>query len=158
MDIIQLVEEIEDLIENAGAVPFSKKVMIDADELYDIIHDMRQNLPEEIKQANWVTEERDRILDEARLESENIISGAQGQADSIINSARDQANQMVGDHEIVAEAREKAQSIQANAEQAARNMQLQSIAYVDDILAKSQENLHKVMSVIEENRDELRKN
>lgn len=158
MDIIQLVEEIEDLIENAGSVPFSKKVMIDADELYDIIHDMRQSLPEEIKQANWITEERDRILDEARLESENIVSEANKEADNIINEARQHAIKMVDSHEIVQEAREKAQTIQANAEQAARSMHLQSIEYVDEILAKSQASLEKVMTVIEDNRAELRKN
>lgn len=158
MDIIQLVEEIEDLIENAGAVPFSKKVMVDADELYEILHDIRQNLPEEIKQANWVAEEKDRILQEADVEAQTIAKAAHTEAENIIKNARSKAEEMVSDHQIVNEARTQAQSIQASAEQAARNMQLQSISYVDELLSKSQENLQRVLSVIEENRDELRKN
>lgn len=157
MDIIQLVEEIEDLIENAGSVPFSNKVMIDADELYDILHDMRQSLPEEIKQANWISEEKDRILDEAKSEADTIISNANNEHDNIIKSAREQANQMVSEHQIVSEARDMAQNIHSEAVQSAREMQVQSITYVDDLLANAQNNLQNTLNVIDENRNELRK-
>lgn len=158
MDIIQLIEEIEDLIEDAGSVPFSKKVMIDADELYDIIHELRQNLPEEIKQANWITEEKDRILQEAQREADSIVTQAEIEKDKIENEARQKFEQMVNEHEIVVEARNKGQMVQAKAEQAARTMKMQSITYVDDMLSQTQERLKNVLSVLEENREELRKN
>lgn len=158
MDIVQLIEEIEDLIEDSGSVPFSKKVMVDADELYDIIHEMRQNLPEEIKQAAWITEERERILSEAQREADVVISEAQKESERIVEEARQKFEGMVNEHEVVIEARNKAQSLQAKAEQAARTMKIQSITYVDDILAQTQERLKGVLNVLEENREELRKN
>ncbi len=158
MDTVQLIEEIEDLIEDAGSVPFSKKVMIDADELYDIIHEMRQNLPEEIKQAAWITEERERILSEAHREADTILSDAEKESDRVLQEARQKFEAMVDDHEVVIEARNKAQSLQAKAEQAARTMKMQSITYVDDILSQTQERLKSVLGVLEENREELRKN
>ena len=61
MDLIQLIEEMEDLMDGASTVPFSKKVMVDADEVLEILTEMREALPEEIKQAQWVTEEKERI-------------------------------------------------------------------------------------------------
>lgn len=158
MDIVQLIEEIEDLIEDAGSVPFSKKVMVDADELYDIIHEMRQNLPEEIKQAAWITEERERILSEAQREADVVISEAEKESERIVEEARQKFEGMVNEHEVVIEARNKAQSLQAKAEQAARTMKIQSITYVDDILAQTQERLKGVLNVLEDNREELRKN
>jgi len=54
MEILKLIDEIEDIIENGSSVPFSSKVMIDADEIYDIISEIRIKLPDEIKQANWI--------------------------------------------------------------------------------------------------------
>lgn len=157
MDIIRLVEEIEDLIENAGSVPFSKKVMIDADELYDILHDIRKSLPEEIKQANWIAEEKERILQDAGAEASNIIENAHKEEENIIKDARSRADKMVDDHQIVQEARDKAQAIHEKAEAAARDMKVQSINYVDELLASSQTNLENVLKTISENRNELNK-
>lgn len=157
MDIIRLVEEIEDLIENAGSVPFSKKVMIDADELYDILHDIRKSLPEEIKQANWIAEEKDRILQDAGVEASNIIENAHKEEENIIKDARARADKMVDDHQIVQEARDRAQAIHEKAETAARDMKVQSINYVDELLANSQSNLENVLRTISENRNELKK-
>ena len=157
MDIIRLVEEIEDLIENAGSVPFSKKVMIDADELYDILHDIRKSLPEEIKQANWIAEEKDRILQDAGAEASNIIENAHKEEENIVKDARSRVDKMVDDHQIVQEARDKAQAIHEKAEAAARDMKVQSINYVDELLASSQTNLENVLKTISENRNELNK-
>lgn len=158
MDINQLIDEVEDLIEDASAVPFSKKVMVDADEVYDILHEMRQNLPEEIKQAAWVTEERERIIAEANREAENIISEAKRESEQVLSEAKAKFNNLVDEHEIVVEAKNRAQALQAKAEQSARTMKMQSISYVDDVLAATQDRLKNVLSVLEENREELRKN
>ncbi len=156
MDIITLIEEIEDLVEEAKSVPFSKNVMIDADQLYDIIHDMRQNLPEEIKQAAWVQEEKDRILAEATREAESIVSDANRQAGDIESQAKEQFLQLVDEHQVVVEARSKAGEIQEKAEASARTMRMESISYVDEILAKTQHELNRVVDTLEDNRRELR--
>ena len=49
MDIIKLIEEMEDILDEASTVPFSKKVMVEREELLSVLKDMRENLPEEIK-------------------------------------------------------------------------------------------------------------
>ncbi len=77
MEILKLIDEIEDIIENGSSVPFSSKVMIDADEIYDIISEIRIKLPDEIKQANWIKQERQRILAEAQKEADTIVSEAE---------------------------------------------------------------------------------
>ena len=47
-------------------MPFTNKVMIEQEDLLDIIKEIRLKLPEDLKQAKWVSEERDRILEEAQ--------------------------------------------------------------------------------------------
>lgn len=58
MDVLQIIEEIEDLLDEASTVPFSKKVMVDTDEVFHLLQQIRQGLPGEIKQAQWVNEEK----------------------------------------------------------------------------------------------------
>ena len=62
MEIFQLLDNLEDLIENSKKVPLSDKSMIDKDEILEVLKEIRLKLPDELKQAKWVKEERERIL------------------------------------------------------------------------------------------------
>ena len=55
----------EYLLHHARHVPFSAQVMVDEDEVMDLIDQLRFNLPDEIKQANWTVQEQQRIISEA---------------------------------------------------------------------------------------------
>ena len=76
--ITDLILEMEDIMDEASSVPFSKKIAVDPDEIYEILNEMKDSLPEEIKQAQWVTDEKDRILSEASAEADNRLSQAEG--------------------------------------------------------------------------------
>ena len=66
MEIFTLLETIEDLLENSKKVPFSNKSIVDKDEILDVIKEIRLKLPDDLKQAKWVKEERTRIIQEAK--------------------------------------------------------------------------------------------
>ena len=66
MEIFTLLETLEEIIENSKKMPFTNKVMIEQEDLLDIIKEIRLKLPEDLKQAKWVSEERDRIKSEAK--------------------------------------------------------------------------------------------
>ena len=70
MEIFTLLETLEDMLEKSRAVPFSSKCIVDKEEILDIIKEVRLKLPEELKQAKWVKEERQRILVEAQNEAD----------------------------------------------------------------------------------------
>ena len=73
MEIFTLLETLEDMLEKSRNVPFSGKSVVDKEEILDIIKEIRLKLPEELKQAKWVKEERQRILVEAQNEADEII-------------------------------------------------------------------------------------
>jgi hypothetical protein len=95
MDILYLVDRLEELLNGAWHVPLTSNVMIDEDELLDIIDQMRMSVPEEVKQAKRIQQERDRLIAQAQEEKERIIG-----------LAREDGQAMLDDHEIrkVAEA------------------------------------------------------
>lgn len=125
MEILSLLEALEDAIESGMSVPFSGKCMVDRDEVLELIQDIRLKLPDDIKQAKWITKERSRILAEAQQEADNIIKNAENRIAS-----------MVDEHEISRKAYEQAEVIITNAKKNAREIRLGTREYADNILAK----------------------
>lgn len=145
MEIFEILETLEDVVEKAMNVPLSGKCLVDREELLEIIKEIRLKLPDDIKQAKWVKEERQRILMEAQKEADVMIKNAEGTIMS-----------MVDEHEITKKAYEQANEIIANAQQNAREIRLGTREYADSILNKVEEILKETIDVIETNRDELK--
>ncbi len=156
MDIIQLIEEIEDLVDDAQSVPFSKKVMIEPDEIYEILKEMRTSLPEEIKQANWINDEKDRIISEAQSEADQEKAEARKEIERANDEAHQRYASLVNEHEITKEATRIGEEIVAKAEQNARTLKMQSITYVDEMLGQTQDSLKHLLTILEDNRNELK--
>jgi len=145
MDVLKLIEEIEDILESSSTVPFSSKVMIDADEIYEIISEIRIRLPDEIKQANWIKEERQRILAEAQKE-----------ADTMLNEVELRIEELIEQDEITKEAKKRAEEIITKAQDNAKEIRLGTLEYADSILLETQEDLKNLIETLTENREELR--
>ena len=81
MNISEILEQMEDVMESAWSMPLTGgKSVVDVGQLKDLIHDIRANLPEEIRQAQALMENRQKVLDEAKQEADRIIRQAQAQA------------------------------------------------------------------------------
>ena len=93
MEIFTLLDELEDLLERSRNLPFSAKTIVDKDEVLDLLKEIRLKLPDELKQAKWVKEERQRILVEAQKE-----------ADDIVKEAENRIIAMIDEHEITKKA------------------------------------------------------
>lgn len=145
MDILNLLERIEDIIEEASKFPLSNKVMIDKDEILEVINEIRLKLPDEINRASWVAKERQRILNEA-----------QSEADELIEKVQDQQRYLIEDNEITKQAQKYANQIIQEAERKANEMKFGAYSYSDEILSKLQEKIGEINSIIEQNREVLK--
>lgn len=105
MDILHLVDRLEELFNESRPIWFTHSVAMDEDRLLDLIDQMRVSIPEEIKKAQQILAQRDRILAQAQeeatrtlslardkseslLERDPIVQAAQARADQIIAQAR----------------------------------------------------------------------
>lgn len=145
MEMLSILETLEDLVEKSVSVPFSGKCMVDKEEILEIIKEIRLKLPDDIKQAKWVKEERQRILLEAQKEANNIIKDAENQISALVD-----------EHEITKKAYEQSNGIISNAQKNAREIRLGTREYADGILNKVEEILEETLQVIKENRKELK--
>ena len=111
MEIFTLLETLEEMLESSKAIPFSNKGIIDKEEMLEVIKEIRLKLPDELKQAKWVKEERQRILVEAQKE-----------ADDIVKEAENRIISMIDEHEITRKAYEQKAEIIETANEMSREI------------------------------------
>ena len=145
MEIFTFLENIEDILEKSKGVPFSNKVLVDKEEILEIISELRLKLPEELKQAKWIKEERQRILVEAQKE-----------ADDIVKEAENRIISMIDEHEITKKAYEKKAEIIETANEMSREISKGTKDYADNLLNGIEVSLQEALKIIQNNRNELK--
>ena len=142
METLELIDQLEDLIDGSPAIPLMGKSLIDKDELLDIIQEIRLKMPDDLKQAKWIKEERQRILLDAQKE-----------ASGIIKTAEDQIVTMINENEITKRATEQATEIINNANRRSKDIKMGTRQYVDDILADVEKVLERTIGSLRDNRN-----
>ena len=145
-------------MDESSSVPFSRKVSVDPDEIYELLNEMKDALPEEIKQAQWVTDEKDRIIAEAKSEADSRLNEAENEINNIKEQARNKFRQLVSENEITREARNEAERIIEEANIEADKIRQQSYAYVDRLFQGSVENFSQLANQLEKNRRTILEN
>lgn len=142
LEVMRLIEILEDTLENSFSIPFTSKCFADKEDLFETIQDIRLKMPEEIKEAQKIAADRQRI-----------ISDAEREADNIIKSAADKVTVMVSEHEISRLAEEKAREIMDNAQTEARNMRMATKEYVTNTLNGVENTLNEILIRVREDRN-----
>ncbi len=145
MEIFTLLETLEEALENSKTIPFSGKSVVDKEEFLDIIKEIRIKLPDELKQAKWVKEERERILEEAGKEAEDIVKEAENRIIS-----------MIDEHEITRKAYEQKAQIIETANEMSREISKGTKDYADNLLERIEVVLEDALKTVQNNRKELK--
>jgi len=133
MKVLELLDELDEIIEVAGKVPVVNKVMVDPNEIIEIVKEIRLELPDEIQQAQWIKNERTRILDEAKAEYETIINDAQSKAERLVEA-----------DEITIKAKARAEEILRIARENSSVMKMSILDYTDSMLYNLQEKVDQM--------------
>lgn len=144
MDIMEIIDLMEEAIEKASTVPLTGKVMIDKDEILDYIQEIRLMYPDELKEAKWVKEERQRILHEAET-----------RAEAIQKNAEETQMALIDEHEITRCAYEQANELVRNASEQAMEIKTDCDQYVDDLLTNAEERLQLLLNKIRQDRIDM---
>jgi F0F1-type ATP synthase membrane subunit b/b' len=142
-----LLLRLQELLENARAMPLSSSVMVNKEEYGELLQDAIDGLPEELRQARWLLKEREDVLERANRE-----------ADRIIEAARVRAERMVERTEVVREARRAAESIVEHGDRQAAAIRHEAEDYVDRKLAAFEVVLDRTMQQVQKGRERLQVN
>lgn len=133
MAIEEILVNMEETLENAKSIPFSDKVMVNREELFDFITDIRLKMPNEIEQSKWVLDEKNRIIQDAKREAEQTIK-----------EAEEEREKLVDESEVTRLACEQAESIVSEAKKVAKDMRLGAKEYADDLLMQMEEQMKQL--------------
>lgn len=125
--IMLLLDELEGYLQECNNLPFSSKVVVNMEVLYEFMTDLRMKLPEEVKRSKRIIDERDKI-----------ILGAEEAADEIVGKAEKRALEILDEHELRKEAIKQAEELVIKAEQTAREIKDGGYRYVDELLSHSE--------------------
>ena len=146
MNVEELLELMEETLEEGTAVPFAaSKRVVDVDRMRDIIDEVRNNLPDEIRDSKKIVSDR-----------EQILKGARAEADGIIHQAEDRARALVSEQEIVKRAQQRAVEILTAAQTQAKEINRSATTYCETILKNSEEVLARSVADIKNTRMNLR--
>lgn len=135
MDIQHLLDRLEALLSDSRRI--GGKLIVDAQRSWDLIDQMRITVPEEVKQAQRVNQERDRIIAQAKEEASRIIE-----------LARQDAQKLTGEHPISEQAEELASTIEARARREAEHIRRDADDYVMDVLTQLDSDLTRTLNVV----------
>ncbi len=137
MDILHLVDRLEELFNDSRSIPFTHSVMVDEERILDIIDQMRVSIPEEIKKAQQLLAQRDRIMAQAKEE-----------ADRTIGIARDKSGELVERDAIVDAARARAEQIMEQARVENEKTKREADDYVLQSLTSLEAELDRILSQV----------
>lgn len=145
MDVYVKIDEIADLVESARAVPMSASCMVNRGQLLDLLDDLRDMLPEDVKRAELLLRDREAVIDEGRQEAVRIV-----------DRARTERERLVTDSDVVREARDEAARLLAEADTDIRDRRNELDEYCDTKLASFEVTLQKTLTAVSRGRDRLR--
>lgn len=130
MDVIKLIEYLQEIINTSAKVPLSKKIMVDKNEILEILDKIVNYLPSEVKKAQWIIEEKDRILTEAVQE-----------ADDIKKQNLSLLRRQIENHDIAKEANIRAEEIISSAQKNAKAIRIGARDYADEMLSQVEDEI-----------------
>ncbi|MEX0651703.1 MAG: hypothetical protein WD186_06710 [Actinomycetota bacterium] len=134
MDITTRLTHLDEMVREAKAMPLSSSVLVNRDEVLDLIAEMQEALPDEIKQARWIVKDREDLLAKARADAE-----------AIVEQARAEQLKMARQEDIATRAGEEAERMVGESEEQARSMRREAEEYVDGKLAQFEIALRRIL-------------
>lgn len=152
MEIMALIDRLEEMVSQATKVPLTGKVLLDPDELLSLVDEMRELIPQEIREANRIARDRETILRESREQAEQTVREAQALAARLTSEAA-----------VAHEAQTQADELIDQAKRVAREIRQNALEWADELFARTQPDLERIAAdtqraaqAIRKAREELR--
>lgn len=150
VNLLVLIDQLEALVEKAPEVPLVGKVLIDADELLDLLDIIRAAVPEEIKRAEAVSSEREKMIAEGQEQVERMIAKAEAYAAKLVSNSEIYRQAEEESKLLLEESKRRAQEMQQGAEEYA----LEKLAQLHDVLSRALAEIERGQQALQAGREQ----
>jgi cell division septum initiation protein DivIVA len=144
-NLMVLLDHLEELVSSSFQI--AGKILIDREELDELLNKIQIALPEDIKQAEWVSREKERYLEQAQDEAKRIIREAESYAERLIQ-----------EDQILIRAEDEARKMIAEAKLTAAEIETEAKQYANQILERLEDSLDRTLKIVRQSREELEQN
>ena len=106
MDILNLIDRLEEILNESRPFPFTHNVIVDEDRMLDLIDQMRVAIPEEVKKAQQIISQSNRVQAQAQEEANRTLALAREKSeqlverDAIVQAAQARADQIISQAQV----------------------------------------------------------
>ena len=144
--IEELIGTLYEMVQDAKSVPFSSdRCALERERVLDLLDEISNRLPGELKQAKTIVESRSELITSAKREAEGILKQAQAQA-----------RPLVSQEAVYAEAKSQANEMVRAAQDKIKELKQVTNDYVDDSLRRTEEAVAESLAEIRESRSKFR--
>ena len=142
----EIITTLYEMVQDAKSVPFSSdRCALERERVLDLLDEISNRLPGELKQAKTIVESRSELITSAKREAEGILKQAQAQA-----------RQLVSQEAVYAEAKSQANEMVRAAQDKIKELKQVTNDYVDDSLRRTEEAVAESLAEIRESRSKFR--
>lgn len=133
--LLDYLDDIEEILERSKQFPFTGKSQVNKAEILDVLNEIRMHLPDDIRQAQRILADHDKVMADAEHKAIGILEAAEAEAKLMTNSS-----------EIFRRASEQAAEIVEEAKKGARDLRAGASAYVDEKLEDAEKQIKEYMA------------
>ncbi|MCL2577589.1 MAG: hypothetical protein FWE27_06020 [Defluviitaleaceae bacterium] len=137
--LLDYLDDIEEVLETSKSLPFTNKISVEKERVLDILNEIRLNLPDDIRSAQRILGDHDRIVAEAERKAQGILEAAENEAKI-----------RTSNHEIFRRASDQASETVEESKKNARDLRLNAMDYADSMLKDAEEQIKAYMANMEE--------
>lgn len=144
-DSLDRIDELTAMVEQARGVPMSSNCIVNRGELLGLLDELRVELPTEIRRAQALLEERDKLIAAGQREADRLIAEGHGEHARLVSVA-----------EVTVAAQHEANRIRAEAKASAQRRREETDQLIDTALANFEQTLQRNLAFVERSRDKLK--
>ncbi len=140
--IEEIITNLYEMVQDAWSLPLgAEKCVLERDKVLDLLDEISNQLPSELKQAKTIVESRNEVITNAKHEAERILK-----------QAEQRARQMMSQEEVYLMAQNEANEMIKNAQQKIKDLKQVTNEFVDDALSRTESAISTALNEIRESR------
>ena len=140
--IEEIITTLYEMVQDAWSLPLgAEKCVLERDKVLDLLDEISNQLPGELKQAKTIVESRN-----------EVITNAKREAESILKQAEQRARQLMSQEEVYKQAEQEADNMIKSAQQKIKELKAATNDYVDDALRRTEDSIVTALNEIKASR------
>ena len=140
--IEEIISSLYEMVQDAWSLPLgAEKCVLERDKVLDLLDEISNQLPGELKQAKTIVESRNEVITNAKKEAENILK-----------QAEQRAMQMISKENVYLEAQNEANEMIKEAQVKLKELRQVTNEFVDDALKRTEESISEALARVQDSR------